>query len=131
MIAISGIGTNIEIECKRFWRSEEQAQEDYKTIMNGIFHHVIPGLADRIAARIRQGNSYDLGSIKLSKSGVYMKTGALMWEKEHNIPWTDVRYGTNQGTLTVRSNTNPKANAQFSIRDVWNAAIFELIVNKI
>lgn len=128
--AISG-PTGISIECKRFWRSEEQAAADYKTILNGVFQHIIPGLSARIATSIRGGASYPMGRAKLTKDGIHITIGRLMWEKEHFLPWKDVRYATNQGVLTIRSNENPKITAEMSIRETWNAVLFSLIVDKL
>jgi hypothetical protein len=82
LIGIAGPGTNITIECKRFLRSEEQAQSDYKSILNGLFHHVLPKLATRIAKRIAAGSPYEMGGTKIAKEGIYLRTGMLIWEKE-------------------------------------------------
>lgn len=128
LIGLMGGGKQISIECKRFWRSEDQARADYRVILEGIYQNILPKLAVRIAKSIAAGNSLDLGGTKITKDGIYLRTGMLMWEKEHLIPWKDVRYGNHNGSLNISSSANDKLAATMSVRDVWNAVIFEPIL---
>ena len=128
LVGIAGHGTDITIECKRFLRSEEQAQSDYKSILNGLFHHVLPKLAARIAKRIAAGSPYEMGGTKIAKEGIYLRTGMLMWEKEHLVSWKDVRFGIYQGSLCIRSGAEKALSATMDVRNVFNAVIFEPIV---
>jgi len=131
LISATGDGGQIDIECKRFMRSKEQAEADYKTILNGIFNHALPGLVKRTAKNILSGQILPLGEMRIAADGVYMHSGILLWKKEHLVPWKDIRYGTNAGILTVRSVTDKGISESSSVREVWDAAIFEQIVQKL
>jgi len=131
LISATGEGGQIDIECKRFMRSKEQAEADYKIILNGIFNHAVPGLVVRAAKNILSGQILPIGEMRIAADGVYMHSGVLLWKKEHLVPWKDIRYGTNAGVLTVRSVTNKDVSETSSVRDVWNAVIFEQIVQKL
>jgi hypothetical protein len=119
----------VRIECKRFMRSEEQAQQDYRMILDGLYYQVIPGLVSRIANSIANGTAYQLGNVLLERTGIHMTSGALMWKKDHLVPWSEVRFGNHQGLLHISSSTNANIRASLSHREVWNAVIFEPIVN--
>jgi hypothetical protein len=131
LIGVNGDAGILNIECKRFWRSEDQAEADYKTILNGIFYNVLPHLVDRIAQSISSGQILKMGDMRIAQDGIHMHSGAFLWKTEHLVPWNDIRYGTDQGILTVRSANDKRITSSASLRDVWNAAIFELIVKKL
>jgi hypothetical protein len=129
LVGVSGNGRCATIECKRFWRSEEQAQQDYRAIIEGLYYQVIPGLVNRIANSIAKGNAYQLGTVRLEQAGIRMTSGSLVWKKEHLVPWKEVRFGNDQGFLGISSAANQNIRASLSHRGVWNAVIFEPIVN--
>jgi hypothetical protein len=121
----------LDIECKRWFRSEEQAQSDFQAILEALYVQIVPGLCDRLAKRIAAGGEVALGDWILSRKGMSGATGALFWKEEHQISWADVRFVIHQGQLNISSATNPKAKASFSIREAWNAAIFKELANAI
>ena len=129
LVAVCGNGPYVRIECKRLWRSEEQAQQDYRRIIEGLYYQVIPGLVSRIVNSIAKGNPYQLGTVRLEQAGIHMTSGSLMWKKEHLVPWNEVRFQNHQGLLHISSSANHNIRASLSLRDVWNAVIFEPIVN--
>ena len=57
-----------------------------------------------------------------------MSKGALFWKEEVVIPYADISMSCAQGSLYVRSIRRPEFNSTFSLRDCWNAVIFEEIV---
>jgi hypothetical protein len=130
-IGISGAGHVLKIECKRFWRSEEQAQEDYKAILVGLLVFVVPGLARRVATTITRGTGYDFGSAKCDRTGVLLKSGMLMWGKEQRFSWDDIEISENQGSLTVYARSNPKFTATATLRDHWNAVVFKQVAQAV
>jgi hypothetical protein len=129
LVGIIGSGQLIRIECKRLFMSEEQAQQDYRTIIEGLYYQIIPGLVSRIANSITNGNAYQLGNVRLEQAGIQMTSGSLMWKKEHLVPWNEVRFQNHQGLLHISSSANSHIRASLSHREVWNAVIFEPIVN--
>jgi hypothetical protein len=121
----------IEIECKRFFRSEDQAQRDFQEILNALYIQIVPRLCERLAKQIAAGKQMALGNWTLSAKGISGTTGALFWRQDHLISWTDVRFVSHRGQLNISSSTNSKASASFSLRDVWNAPIFKELANAI
>jgi hypothetical protein len=129
LVGILGNNQVVRIECKRFLRSEEQAQQDYRTIIEGLYYQVIPGLVSRIADSIAKGTAHQLGDVRLTQTGIHMTSGSLMWKKDHLVPWNEVRFGNHQGLLHISSSANSNIRASLSHREVWNAVIFEPMVN--
>lgn len=122
---------SIEIECKRIFRSEDQAQSDFQAILQALYIQVVPALCERLAKQIAAGKQVAFGEWMLSAKGMSGSTGALFWKQDHLISWTDVRFGSHQGQLNISSSTNSRARASFSLRLVWNAPIFKELANAI
>jgi hypothetical protein len=120
LVGVCGNNQVVRIECKRFMRSEEQAQQDYRLIVEGLYYQVIPGLVSWIANSIANGTAYQLGNVLLERTGIHMTSGALMWKKNHLVPWSEVRFGNHQGFLHISSSTNANFRASLSHREVWN-----------
>lgn len=121
----------IEIECKRWFRGEDMAANDFQQIVKALYLQIVGGLCDRLAKQIVAGKEVPLGEWILTAKGLRGSTGTLFWKKDHVISWTDVRFGSHQGYLNISSATNAKASAAFSLRDVWNAPIFKELANAV
>ena len=122
----AGHGT-IEIECKRFFRSEDQAKKDFEAILDSCFYHVIPDLVARLANRIAAGHDLQIGDAWLTSKGIRSTLGILMWKEEVTIPWSDSTFNVHQGHLNLFSKQNKKFKKSYALRDVWNAVLFEQI----
>ena len=129
LVGVSGAGVNIQIECKRMFRSEEQAKADYTAIVEGLYQNVIPKLVTRIAASIRGGSPLVIGGYTITKEGVHFRTG-IFKKTDHLAPWSDIRYGLDGGALNLRSMTHGNI-ASISVRDAWNAVIFEHLIRAV
>jgi hypothetical protein len=125
----SGHGT-IDIECKRFFRSEEQAKMDFEAILDSCFYHIIPGLVTRLAKQIASGQDLQMGDSWLTSKGIRTTVGILMWKEEILIPWSDSTFNVHQGHLNLFSKQNKKVKKSYALRDVWNAVIFEQITKQ-
>ena len=124
--------TAICIECKRAFRSESKAKADFQAILDATLHQLAPGIVARVARDVAAGRSFDMGSgCILTRGGVQFTTGALMWETEHLVPYREVRFGTHQGTLSISSSRDKKATISLTLRDNWNAVLFEHIAKAI
>ena len=121
-----GHGT-IGIECKRFFRSEEQAKKDFEAILDSCFYHIVPGLVTRLAKQIAAGPDLQMDDCWLTSRGIRTMVGILMWKEDIMVPWSDVRFGIHQGHLNLSSSNNKKFKKSFALRSVWNAVIFEQI----
>ena len=127
-IGLSGIGcADINIECKRFFRSEDQAKKDFEAILDSCFYHIVPTLVTRLADQIASGQELQLSDSWLSHKGIRTTVGILMWKEELFVPWSDVRFGVRQGHLNLSSHQHKKFTKSYSLRDTWNAVIFEQI----
>jgi hypothetical protein len=129
-LASASHGT-ISIECKRFFRSEDQAEKDFNAILNSLFYHVVPELCTRIAKSIAGGHPQPLGDSLLTSDGIRTTVGVLLWKENVLIPWPVVRFGSHQGHLNLSSSQNKKFSKSYSLRDVWNAVIFEQIAKSL
>jgi len=84
-----------------------------------------------LAITIVGGSNIPMGDCTMTDKGIRATTGALFWKQHHVIPWTDVRFGTGAGFLTIGSAQNKKIKKVFSLRDTWNAVIFKEIADAV
>lgn len=132
MIGISGKTKGVvQIECKRIFRDEAQAESDYRAIISAMYNYAVPHICETIANQISAGQKVPLGAWQMSATGIQGTTGALFWEKTHNIPWSSVSFRYARGHLIVGSSYDPKLSLEFSVREVWNAIIFEQIMKAV
>ncbi len=124
----SGSHGSIAIECKRFLRSNKQAEADFNAILTSLFYHVIPHLCRRFADSIATGGEWSVGDCWLTSQGIRAPVGVLFWKKEVFVPWADVRCGVSGGHLQVRSSQNRVFSKTYALRDVWNASLFHGVV---
>lgn len=132
LIDISGGQSRyISIECKRFFRSEAQAEKDFNSILQSIFHQIVPSLVQRVAEGILAGRPLAMGEARLTREGVYITTGSLWWKNETLVPWSELRHGTNQGHLSLSSAKEKGISTSMALRNTWNAVFFELIAKAV
>jgi len=125
-------GSVINIECKRAFFRETKARAAYHAILDATLHQLVPGIVTRVAGSIAAGKDSDMGGgCILTRDGVRFSTGMLMWKKEHLIPYKEVIHLTKKGFLGIGSATDEKARITLSLRDNWNAVLFEHIVKVI
>ena len=122
----SDSGNEIKLECKRFFRSEDQAIKDYTDILKSMHFHIIPKLALKIAHKIERG-SYTIGACTLNKAGIRLATGMWLCKKEHIIPWDRVAYYLYGGSLHLSDKSENTVSQSYELRNIWNAVIFEQI----
>ncbi|MFO1486701.1 MAG: tetratricopeptide repeat protein [Verrucomicrobiaceae bacterium] len=119
----------VSIECKRVFRSETQAQQDFSAILNALSHQIFPTLIIGLAEKIATGKStQQIGPLLLTKHGVQCETGSLWWKKQHTVPYEALSFSDYGGHVHVGA-SQPEA-IKFSIdrRAVWNAVIVEKLV---
>ena len=122
---------SIHIECKRFFRNETQAEQDFNRILEALFHQVVPALVQRLAERIVTGIPLQVGGCRLTREGMYIATGSLLWKKETLVPFSDLKFNKYSGQIIVSSVKDKGGNASMAIRDIWNAALLEFITNAV
>jgi len=130
-IGLSGGGQSIAVDCKRVFRSQDQAMQDFMAIIESLGHIIIPGMVKRLADYVKVGgNSLQVGPLLLTRAGLECTTGLLAWKNKHLVPYENLSFSTVQGSLIV-SARHP-ANTTFALdrRKISNAVILESIVDE-
>jgi hypothetical protein len=122
-------GQSIEIECKRIFRSEEQAKSDYEAILNSVYFHVIAQLIGRMVKSVLGGGTCTLGDCTFDAKGMATTTGVLAWKKPIFVPYSEITYRKGNGALIISTNGGIKRTFEF--RTTWNAVIFEQVTKGI
>jgi tetratricopeptide (TPR) repeat protein len=129
LIQARSLERNISIECKRVFRSEEQAKKDFSEILTAISHQIIPALVIGIAEKIVAGKSeHQVGSLLLTRDGIKCETGSLWWKKQLIVPYSALSFTDYQGNVHVSAKQPEAINFALDRREVWNAVIIEKIV---
>jgi hypothetical protein len=122
----------IEIECKRFGRSQEMAKSDFEAILNALFYQTIPPLCTRIAKYITAGNRVPLGDCWVTKNGILVTTATLLFGKKENlIPWSELKLGHQSGYTYIGFTQRRSVSKSFSHRGVWNAVILKELADAV
>jgi hypothetical protein len=121
----------INLECKRYFRGEEKAAADFQAVVGALYHQIIPPFVSRLSVRIVGGAQSALGDCVMTNEGVRVMGGMLFWKENHLISWSDVRFVTHAGRLTISSAKNAQLARSFALRNVWNAVIFKELVDAV
>ena len=130
-IGLSGGNQSIAVDCKRVFRSQDQAMQDFMAIVESLSHIIIPGMVKRLADYVKVGgNSLKVGPLLLTRDGLECTTGLLAWKNKHLVPYGNLSFSTVQGSLIV--SVGHPANTTFSLdrRMVANAVLLESIVDE-
>ena len=131
-ISLRGGSQGIELDCKRVFRSETQAMEDFKAIIESLYDQMIPSLISRFTEYITSGSGpIQIGNLLLKREGVECDTGLLVWKKHHLIPYANLRFNNRDGSIHVASRLPEQVNFAFDRRRTWNAVILESLVDHI
>ena len=129
LIGVRGRDDSISVECKRFFRSDAQAQADFTSILESLYHQILPNYVTMLAEYITSGKrTVQVGPLLLTKTGVSCETGSLWWKKELLIPYRNFGFNDYQGHVHVSAEHPEKIHFALSRRDVWNAVIIEKLV---
>lgn len=120
---------SISIECKRFFRSEEQAKSDYEAILNALYYHVIAPLVARISKSVIAGEVWRVEDCLFQSNGITMMVGLLAWKKPVFIPYSDITYNKANGAINLLGKGGIKKTFEF--RTAWNAVILEPVLKAI
>jgi hypothetical protein len=122
LIQVRSLEKNISLECKRVFRSEEQAKKDFSEILNAMSHQIIPSLVIGIAETIVAGK------LLLTKDGIKCETGSLWWKKQLIVPYSALSFTDYQGNVHVSAKQPEAIDFSLDRREVWNAVIIEKLV---
>jgi hypothetical protein len=130
LIFVRGKNLFMPINCTGSSRSEAQANEDFKIVLESIYNHFVPGLVDRLATRIISGTDIvSIGPLRLTANGIEFETGQLFWKKRQIFPYRSWLFSRIPGWIFA-SVKNTKI--RFSLGTVQsNAIIIEEIVDAV
>jgi hypothetical protein len=124
LIGVKGLKAEISIECKRMFRSEALARQDYETIVTALHRLIVPGMIQRFVQILMDGESSEMGGYGVCKKGIYLKTGLFGLGGTDLVPWPDVGWSVGNGELSLWARTNHKCKGSMSLQTAWNAVVF-------
>lgn len=132
-VALKDDNEEIKIECKNNWTQDVDAAVTFDSVVTLINHYAVPVLARNIANSIAKGNPVIMGETKLTREGVHITIGKLLWKTEHLVPWSDLGFklwgdGYEQ-FIVLFSILNRKTAVAYNRRLTWNMAIFPNITH--
>jgi hypothetical protein len=131
-IGVRGRDTQISVECKRMFRSDSQAKDDFTAILESLFHQILPDFVTALATNIASGrHSMQIGPLLLTQHGVSCETGSLWWKKNVFIPYNKLSFYDHQGHVHVSAEAPEKIHFALDRRETWNAVILEKLVEVI
>jgi tetratricopeptide (TPR) repeat protein len=129
LIEVRGENGKISTECKRIFRSEDQARADFMEILQALYHQIIPRFIMKQAELISSGKtSVQIGPLLLTKHGVRYETGAFTWKRQHLLPFDVWTFSDNQGHVDASARSTKTIRFSLDRRAVWNAVILENLV---
>jgi len=127
IIEIQGAPESISIECKRLFRSETRAFEDYSIILNSVGRLLLPNLALKLAKQITEGVSeVSVGPFILSKSGARCE-----FENGKTLPlfsYDSFIFSDSGKDVLVTINQPRMPSVLLEKRVTWNACILEQVI---
>jgi len=129
-VDLAGGGTEFLIETHDGFRSDESASNAYSKLVDGVYDNVVPRLLKNLSQGVMDGRPYQMGPVKIVTEGVYLAASAGEGPG-HFIPWSDLRFGSRDGKLSVRSDSDPRLQVSLRLREVWNAVLFEPLINAV
>jgi len=129
VIGVRGRDAAILAECKRFFRSDAQAKADFTSILEALYHQILPNFVTMLAEYITSGKrTFQVGPLLLTKTGVSCETGSLWWKKQLHIPYRNFSFNDYQGHVHVSAESPEKIHFALDRRETWNAVIVEKLV---
>jgi hypothetical protein len=113
-------GGELIVRCKRFMRSETQAQADFTAVAQAVVRFVMPKLLRTVVAALLAGKTERIGLCLVSRHGITLfplgKTSYVATEDQPFTPWNELHSVVAQGMVAVFDaaaiNQTPAATAQ-------------------
>lgn len=115
----------LSIECVRLLESEQVVSERMQSIITKLWGLVGARLTWQMLTALSGGSTLTIGSVRLTKKGAWLTRRHWLKSEPFFCQWTDMRYWSAEGNLTLGSASEPKATAQLSYRDVDNAHVLQ------
>jgi len=122
-------GEEFELNSTNLLPTSSYVEEHYNRILDSIYHFIVPGLIERVAAGVRAGHETFLGTTRLEPVGVMLAgSAAHFWQKDEPISYAHLETRIEGGHLIVSSKSNPRQSETHDVANVWNAALFGYVV---
>jgi hypothetical protein len=122
-------GDEFELNASNLLPPSAYVEEHYMRILDSIYHFIVPGLVDRLAADIREGREVTLGTTLLRLEGMYLAGNtSRFWRKDEPVSYTKLQTEIEGGLLIVSSKDNPRQSENHDVALEWNAVIFGFVL---
>ncbi|HEY4416723.1 MAG TPA: tetratricopeptide repeat protein [Verrucomicrobiae bacterium] len=105
---------------------ETKEQElHFRKMIDAVVHHLVRPLVTRVVQQLEAGESIDIGSCLITKSGITFRAGIFL--KQYDISWHDAETQMSNGGVAVYNRQNRRARISMSARDTDNAVILPFL----
>lgn len=120
------------IDCsKGVPQSGKQRVENYEQILKSTYYHVVPSIIARLVTSVLSGEGITIGPIRFISPGIFVTVGHLWWKQGITIPYKAVKAEFRQGVCYVSSAIRRNLRFEFSVADVWNAALIPSLLERL
>jgi len=131
-ISLKGGGKSIDVDCKRVFRSQDQAKKDFINIVESLGIIIIPRVVSRLVESIVVKNiPLEIESITLRRDGIECEIGILIWKKKHAYSYEDIETENRHGCLTVSFGKPTEYRCTLDRRLHYNAVLLEDLISAI
>jgi hypothetical protein len=118
----------LEIDFSRLVPDHQRLDRDFDRAFELIWNLIGARLLNQMVYRLTNGETIRIGGVTVDRDGVWLDGGwkFLGWKAEpRRVPWTDLKWWVNDGTLFLGSRSDLRLRSDISINDTENALIFD------
>jgi hypothetical protein len=126
-------GRIIKINIKSFYGINKVTNyKNYVDIIDSLWDLLFKDMATDFIARHKNGESFNIGSVKFTNDHLTIEKNTLLKKKEMSIPWEKMRIKDYRTYLAVFSSENPsEINQCYNYKDDWNTTIIYSVLHSI
>lgn len=107
----------------------ENQRKNFEKLVSATFNYIFPSLIQKIEAKLSSGNSFYIGTCKLTKTGVSFESKGWFFTSQNFVPWKNVAISIENGVISVSDIINSRKNTSFSLRETDNAPLLKWFVD--
>ena len=110
----------------------------YYYIMSGVWQYVKKYLVSHFIEILNEKQTFEIGKNTITHEGFLMSYNTwqpsfktLKWTKTVNdiVVWSDIKYYLSKGVLHVKSMSDNRKKAEFSLHNDWNAVVLNTLLH--